>query len=96
MTVRFLSVAEEELAEAIEYYNQEKQGLGVEFAVEIDATISRIIDFPKAWPVISQRVRRCRTRRFPYGVLYQLRGEEILVVAIMDFRRDPKSWRNRL
>ena len=96
MEVRFLSVAEAEFAEAVEYYNREKPGLGVEFAAEIDAAIGRIIDFPEAWPLISQRVRRCRTRRFPFGVLYQLREREILIAAIMDLRRDPKSWHDRL
>jgi len=34
MTVRFLSVAEQEYVEAIDYYNTEKPGLGYEFAAE--------------------------------------------------------------
>ena len=95
MTVRFLSIAERELADAFDYYDREKPGLGLEFIVEVDAAIQRIVEFPEAWPKVSDRVRRCRTRRFPFGVLYQLRHQEILVVAIMDLRRDPESWKDR-
>ena len=95
MMVRFLSIAERELTDAFEYYDGEKPGLGLEFMVEVEAAIQRIVEFPEARPKISDRVRRCRTRRFPFGVLYQLPDEEILVVAIMDLRRDSESWKDR-
>ena len=96
MTVRFVSVAEQEFAEAFSYYNKEKPGLGFEFVAEVDAAIERIVAFPEAWPRLSERSRRTRLRRFPFGLLYQIRGDEILVVGVMDMRRDPESWRNRL
>lgn len=39
---------------------------------------------------------RCITNRFPYGVLYQVRQEFILVSAIMHLKRDPKKWQERI
>jgi hypothetical protein len=72
MNVRILSCAEQELADAVDYYNKQCPGLGFEFAAEVKSTLTRIIFFPEAWPHFSQRSRRCMTNRFPYGVLYQM------------------------
>jgi plasmid stabilization system protein ParE len=96
MNIRILSCAEQELADVVDYYNKQHPGLGFEFAAEVKSTFSRIVSFPNAWTVFSQRTRRCMTNGFPYGVLYQLRADHILVTAIMHLRRDPKKWQERL
>ncbi len=69
MTYRFLSPARRELAEAIEYYERASPGLGLEFLDEVERTICRILLHPLAWTRVSEHHRRCRTRRFPYGVI---------------------------
>lgn len=96
MKIRILSCAEQELVDAIDYYNEQFPGLGFEFAAEVKSTLFRIVSFPNAWPLFSQRTRRCVTNRFPYGVLYQIRADHILVTAIMHLKRDPKKWQDRL
>jgi len=95
MKVEVLEPAEAEFREAVEYYNQQAEGLGYEFAAEVRRTLSRIVRFPHAWPALSPRTRRCRTNRFPYGVVYQSRDDAILIVAVMHMRRHPSSWRDR-
>jgi len=96
MRVSFLAPAETELDEAIAFYEHQQEGLGDEFLVEVLLTLERIKGFPSAWPQISQRIRRCRTRRFPYGVLYRHVGEEIVVVAIAHLHRKPGYWADRI
>lgn len=34
--------------------------------------------------------------RFPFGLIYQIRTNEILIVSVMDLRRDPTPWKDLL
>jgi plasmid stabilization system protein ParE len=96
MRVEVLEPAEAEFREAVQHYNLQSEGLGYEFAAEVRRALSRIVRFPEAWSALSPRTRRCRTNRFPYGIVYQSRGDTILVVAVMHMKRHPDSWRERL
>ena len=91
---RFTSAALSELREATLYYEQQEKGLGAKFLDEIDVTVDRMLRFPRAWHPVSARSRRCRTHRFPFGLLYQARPDEVLITAVMDLRRDPQRWRD--
>jgi len=96
MRIRFLEIAQIELDEAIEYYNYETPGLGEEFLAEVLNALDRIGEFPEAWHPCSKRTRRCQTRRFPYGIIYQTRKEEILVIAIANLHSNPGYWKDRI
>ena len=95
-TYRFTSAALAELREATLYYETKDLGLGVILLDEIDAAIKRILANPQAWHPLSPRTRRCRTHRFPFGLLYQVRSDEILITAVMNLRRDPTRWKELL
>lgn len=92
----FLEPARIELEEAINFYNQQRANLGDEFAAEVLNTINRILNHPEAWTKLSKHTRRCRTNRFPYGVIYQIRGDRIVIIAVAHLRRKPIYWRDRL
>jgi plasmid stabilization system protein ParE len=96
MNIEFLEPAWTEFIEAVDYYNGQKEGLGLEFSDEIRTAIERIIQYPKAWTPISKRTRRCRTNRFPYGIIYRIRDKTLLIVAVMHLHRDPRSWKTRI
>jgi hypothetical protein len=55
--VRILSHGERELAEAVDFYNNERPGLGYELPEEVKRTLDRISAFPQAWPIFSRRAR---------------------------------------
>lgn len=96
MNVQFLEPAQAEFREAVDYYNAQVEGLGFEFSDEVRTTIDRIIEYPEAWPLVSKRTRRCRTKRFPYGIIYQARANSLLIIAIMHLHREPRSWKSRI
>ena len=96
MRVRFLEIAEIELNEAVQYYNYEAHSLGEDFLTEVLKALDRIAKFPDAWHTCSKSTRRCQTRRFPYGIIYQIRKDEILVIAIANLHIKPDYWEDRI
>lgn len=94
MTVRFLSPASDELTESIAFYEEQRLGLGFEFLAEVETAIEKIADFPNAWTRVSDRTRRILLKRFPFGLLFEVRDNELTIAAVMDLRRDPTHWQH--
>ena len=96
MTYTFHPEARLEYLEAVQYYEQRRGGLGAGFTIEVEAAIERILEAPTRWPVLEQDVRRCLTHTFPYGILYTVEGDSILILAVMHCSRRPSYWKDRL
>lgn len=96
MKIDFLDAAKSELDDAIDYYDEQRFGLGLEFEEELEQALERIDHYPEAWSPLSSRVRRCVLNRFPYSVIYEIRSEIIIIVAIQHHHKEPESWRSRV
>ena len=96
MNYFFHPKAEVEFNNAIDYYEECKQNLGLEFASEVYRTIQRIVEFPNAWQIIDKNIRRCLTNRFPFGIIYYKKDNSIIILAIMQLNRKPNYWNNRI
>lgn len=95
MTFQFHPEARREYLEAAAFYESRREGLGAAFTVEVEATIQRLLEVPECWPVLDDNIRVCRTRAFPYGVLYCIENDAVLIVAVMHLHREPGYWRQR-
>ena len=93
MKVKFLTPASNEVRESIAYYNEQREGLGLEFAFELKQTLLRMKHHPLAWAPLSDRVRRCRINRFPYSVIYEVRHDTLIIAAVQHHSRAPVNWR---
>lgn len=96
MSVRLLPAAQVELDEAIDWYAQQAPGLGDSFLVEFLGTIQLIERHPLGWHPLSNNTRRCRLRRFPYGVIYSQDEQGFLIVAVAHLHRRPAYWQGRV
>ena len=96
MKVEFLAVARSELDAAVEYYDSEQPGLGQEFLIEALEAADRIRAFPQGWTPFHRGMRRCRLQRFPYGLIYLVEGDSILIVAVANLHRLPDYWVGRI
>jgi plasmid stabilization system protein ParE len=94
--VRLLSVAYTDVTEAAGHYQAQRRGLGQEFRREVHAALRRIRELPDAWQPLGGGVRQYRLRRFPYGVIYAVREERVVVLAVTHLHRHPDAWRSRL
>jgi len=96
MSYRFHPEAEAELNLSIDYYESIEPGLGYDFALEVYETIQRAVDFPKAWTILDDDVRRSLVKRFPYGVLYSEEPDGVFILAVMNLHRAPDYWKHRV
>ncbi len=95
MKYDFHEEAEKEFFATIEYYEECQIGLGLRFSKEVYATIQRICEYPHAWSQIDPKTRRCLTTRFPFGILYRITENKILIMAVMNLLRKPNYWKSR-
>ncbi len=84
-----------EYAEAVQYYTQQRAEVGQAFIDAVEDAAYRIRESPTRWSVIDEDVRRCLTRKFPYGILYTIEKDYILILAVMHCSREPGYWKER-
>lgn len=96
MTYAFHPEARLEYREAAAFYESRRPGLGAAFTREVEAVIEQILEAPDRWRFVEQDVRRCLTRIFPYGILYTVETDFILIVAVAHGSREPGYWLGRL
>jgi plasmid stabilization system protein ParE len=96
MAYEFHPDAQKELEDAVSYYDNISYELADAFITEVERTISRVEQFPEAWSQLSKNARRCRTNSFPYAIVYSIRAQGILVVAVMHLQRQPNYWVDRI
>jgi len=94
--LRFLILAQQELDDAVAWYNEQATGLGQEFLDELDRVVRRAVTFPMSCPEIEPGVRRCLLARFPYGLIYGVDGETLVVIAVAHLHREPRYWVDRI
>ena len=91
----FRSEAEAELLGARAWYEGERVGLGATFVAAVETTVTAILQNPLAYPRVKGDIRRAVVRRFPYAVYFRPIADEIVVLAVMHGRRNPRRWRSR-
>ncbi len=98
MNVRFLTLAQQEVDEAVVWFEEHAEGKGLDFLDELDRVVRLVKAYPLASPQIQPEVHRRLFARFPYSLVYglDLEHDAIVVIAISHFRRLPNYWVDRL
>lgn len=96
MTIKIIDEASLELDDAFIYYEYQQKNLGHSFLASFNNSIELIKIYPNGWHPISKRTRRCLIKNFPYGIIYQVRKDEILIIAVANLHRKPNYWATRV
>ena len=88
--------AEVELVEAAGFYEARSPGLGERFLREFDAAVAEVLATPDLWPVVEGDLRCHTMRRFPFGLYYRVRPDELRILVVKHHNRHPDFWRRRL
>ena len=94
---RFDLEALAEYEPAARYYAAQQPDLDLRFIACIKDAIALVCEAPERWRVFAGReVRRALTRVFPYGVLYTIEPDHVLIVVVAHYSREPGYWQHRL
>jgi plasmid stabilization system protein ParE len=96
MHLSFNADARIELDDARQHYAKIKADLARDFLSEIEKAIHKIKENPFAWPPYTRSTRRYLLSRFPYHVIYYIRSDDIVIVAVAHAKRDPSYWLTRI
>ncbi|HET7436372.1 MAG TPA: type II toxin-antitoxin system RelE/ParE family toxin [Thermoanaerobaculia bacterium] len=96
LVVALLEAAEGELDDAIAVYDSQRPRAGVRFRDAVKTALTRLTDHPELGRSARYGVRRYVIPGWPYDVVYELRAETILVIAVAHHSRRPRYWRDRL
>ncbi|HEX3108306.1 MAG TPA: type II toxin-antitoxin system RelE/ParE family toxin [Thermoanaerobaculia bacterium] len=88
-------LAERDLEDAEDWYNGQQSGLGIEFRDTIGDLFGRLAENPRIYPRVYGEVHRAVLRRFPYLVYFVIEHSDVIVLAVLDGRRDPRIHRQR-
>ena len=95
MRLHILREAEDELSEAIQYYEDITLGLGIRLKHQVKQALSWIEknhDLPSVRP---NGYRRLNCKSFPYYIAYFVKDAEVFIVAIANASRHPEYWIKR-
>jgi toxin ParE1/3/4 len=93
MKYEFHPAALQEYAEAVQFFAQQDRHQA--FINTIEEAIFKIVAAPERWSIVEEPIRRYLTRKFSYAILYRVYSDRIVIVAIMNCRRDPGYWQDR-
>ena len=68
LPVRLRQEADEDLAIAASWYEQQREGLGHEFLDQAVMTFDAIAAQPLLYPLVHRNTRRALMARFPFGI----------------------------
>ena len=80
-----------DLQAAFDWYEDEQAGLAHAFAVDFRNAYRRLREGPLLYAIRFADVRRVNFSRFPYGIFYTLKSEELIVIAVLHASRDTEA-----
>ena len=93
--IRFHPKAETEMINAAMWYEEQQDDLGKRFLAAVQDCLNKIEINPHLFPDIDGDTRRSLTKTFPFGVIFRIKQDMIIVEAVMHLHRDPDCWKSR-
>ena len=94
-TVRYVEEAREELLHEVAYFTAVSPRLGRRFDEAVQKAEALVAEFADAGFPYKFGTRRVFPGRFKFSIVYLIRADEVLILAIAPFRRKPGYWRSR-
>ena len=94
--IRLLDVATQDLMDGFNFYEQQESGLGGYFLDSLFSHIDSLLIHAGIHPTYFQSYYRMLSKRFPFAIYYRTDGNDVIVYAILDCRKNPAWARKRM
>jgi plasmid stabilization system protein ParE len=95
--VNFRKEAQQDILEAIAWYEEKRKGLGDEFFIAIENEKHLIGQNPYYYEDKYKGIRKAITKRFPYILYYKIEADnQVLVYAVLHMKRSTKLLKKRM
>ena len=88
--VRLTDKAVADIAQAQDWYERQRVGLGGQFVGEVDKVLESLAENPLIYRKVMDLLRAAHARRFPYSVYFRVEGRGSVVVACLHQHRSPR------
>lgn len=95
-TVRYVDEAREEFLHEVTYFATINPRLGRRFDEAVQKAEALAAEFSDAGFPYKFGTRRVFPGRFKFSIVYAVREDEVVILAVAPFRRKPGYWRSRL
>lgn len=95
LAVEFHPLAAGEAEAAERWYRERNEIASARFQRELDRAVELISERANTGSPYLGNTRRVLLRRFPFFVVYRVRGDNAQIVAVAHARRRPGYWRTR-
>lgn len=96
MRLKYLPEALADLDAAAAWYESRQEGLGDSFLTAVEHVIRRLLAFPYSGRRLVGEYRYSRILGFPYGMVYRIDSESLVIRAVWHAEQNPESLRGRL
>ncbi len=83
-----------EILEAYDWYESQKEALGLDFLNELDNFYKRLLQNPDIFSYYEKPVREGKLNRFPYTVIYEIFESVIVVYSVFMAKQNPDKKRS--
>ena len=78
-----------DIEKGADYYNEQQKGLGKRFASVVKNTLANIRKMPLAASIAYEDTRYKVVAKFPYIILYRIRGNTIFIARVFNTYQQP-------
>ncbi len=84
-----------EIIDAFDWYEEQREGLGIEFLDELDKFYIALRQHPLAFSYYDKPVRQGKINRFPYLVVYEIFGDVVVIYSVFMYQQHPDKKRTK-
>lgn len=96
MKIKILNSANLDLIDGYWFYEKQAKGLGAYFLDTLFSDIDSLKIYAGVHSMHFEKYYRLLSKRFPFAVYYCIKGDAVLIYAVLDCRRNPAWIRKKL